>query len=86
MQCPSVISYHADVPCPGPVSCHNLFSHVCDLCLFSYPIFVCRSRHVMLTILLSICICLCGCKLFLCLGVSDLVSSPYTVVGSMHEL
>ena len=35
-QCPSIISYHADVPCPGPLPSYNLFNHVCDLCLFSY--------------------------------------------------
>ena len=35
-QCPSVISYPADVPCPGSLPSSDLFNHVCDLCLFSY--------------------------------------------------
>ena len=37
MHCSSVISYPADVPCPGPLSSSNLFNHVCDLSLSSYP-------------------------------------------------
>ena len=37
MQCPSVISYPADVPCPGPLPSSDLFNHVCNLCVFSYP-------------------------------------------------
>ena len=36
-QCPSVISYPADVPCPGPLPSSDLFNHVWDLGLFSYP-------------------------------------------------
>ena len=36
-QCLSVISYPADVPCPGPLPSSDLFNHICDLCLFSYP-------------------------------------------------
>ena len=32
-----VISYHADVPCPGPLPFFDSFNHVCDLCFFSYP-------------------------------------------------
>ena len=37
MQCPSVISYPADVPCPGPLLSSDLFNYVCDLYIFSYP-------------------------------------------------
>ena len=37
MQCPSVISYPADVPCPGSLPSSDLFNHVCDVCLFPYP-------------------------------------------------
>ena len=37
MQCPSVIWYPADVPCPGPLPSSDLFNHVYDLGLFSYP-------------------------------------------------
>ena len=36
MQCPSVISYSADMPCPDPLLPSDLFNHVCDLCIFSY--------------------------------------------------
>ena len=32
--CPSIISYPADVPCPGPLPSSDLSNHVCDLCLF----------------------------------------------------
>ena len=31
-----VISYPADVPCPGPLPSSDLFNHVCDHCIFSY--------------------------------------------------
>ena len=44
-QCPSGISYPADVPCPGPLPSSGVFNHVCDLCLFSYPV-VCFSVPV----------------------------------------
>ena len=37
MQCSSVISYPIDVPWPGPPLSSDLFSHVCDICLFSCP-------------------------------------------------
>ena len=37
MQCPSVISFVAEVPCPRPLPSSDLFSHVCDLCLCSFP-------------------------------------------------
>ena len=30
-QCPSVISYPADVPCPAPLSFSDVFIHVGDL-------------------------------------------------------
>ena len=36
-QCPPVISYPADEPCPGPLPSSDLFNHACDLGLFSYP-------------------------------------------------
>ena len=36
-QCPSVISYPADVPCPVLLPSSDLFNHVSDLCIFSYP-------------------------------------------------
>ena len=45
MQCPWVVSYPADVPCPCPLSSSNLFNHVSDLCLLSYPV-VCFSVPV----------------------------------------
>ena len=47
-QCPSVILYCADVPCQGPLPSSELFNHICDLCLFSYPDFfvpVCNVWH-----------------------------------------
>ena len=52
-QCPSVISYPADAPCPGPLPSSDLFNHVCDLCLFSYSD-VSLSRYMMFNIHLSI--------------------------------
>ena len=36
MQCPLVISYSADVHCPGSLPSSDLFNDICDLCLFSY--------------------------------------------------
>ena len=36
-QCPSVISYPADVTCPGPLPSTDLFNHACDLYIFYYP-------------------------------------------------
>ena len=32
--CPSIISYPADVPCPGPLPSSDLSNHVCDFSLF----------------------------------------------------
>ena len=32
-----IISYPADVPCPGPFPSSDLFNHVCDICDFSNP-------------------------------------------------
>ena len=36
-QCPSVILYRGDVPCPGSLPYSDVLNHVCDLYLFSYP-------------------------------------------------
>ena len=82
-QCPSVISYPADVPCPGPLSSSGFFNHVCDLCLFSYPDFV-LSLYVMFNILLSIFVC-AAASLFFAWVVSAHVSVQYVIGGSMHE-
>ena len=37
MQCSSVIPYPANVPCPGPLPSSDLFNHMCDFGLFSFP-------------------------------------------------
>ena len=81
----SVISYPADVPCPGPLPSSDLFSHVCDLGLFSYPDVCFLSPYVMFNILLSIFVC-AAASLFFALVVSAHVSAPYVIVGSTHEL
>ena len=47
MQCPSVILYLADMPCPHPLPSSDLFNHVLS-CLFSYPNVCFLSRYVML--------------------------------------
>ena len=59
MQCPSVILYSADMSCPGPLPSSDLFNHVCDFCLFSFPdlCFSDGSQYVMFNILLSIFVC-----------------------------
>ena len=46
MQCVSVISYLAAVPCPGPLPSSDLFKNVCDFYFFKHTPF-----HL----------CLCGC-------------------------
>ena len=78
MQCPSVISYPADVPCPGPLPSSDLFNHVCDLCLFSYPD-VCFSVPVVVTscsILQSAKEC---CRMLLQLPSADRGNTPLRV-------
>ncbi len=57
MQCPSIISYSADVPCPGPLPASDLFNHVCNLCVFSYPDVLFGVLVCDVNILLSICVC-----------------------------
>ena len=83
-QCPSFISHPADVPGPSPLPSSDLFSHVCDLCLFSYPEVV-LSRYVMFNILLSICVCATA-GLFIDGLVNAHVSAPYVIAGSTLEL
>ena len=84
MQCPSVISYSTDVPCPGPLPSSDLFNHACDLGLFSYPdVFL--SRYVMFNIFLSIFVC-AAASLFFAWVVSVHVSAPYVIAGSTNEL
>ena len=80
-QCPSVTSYPADVPCAGPFPFSDLFNHVCDLGLFSYPN-VCFSVPVCDV---SIFIC-AAASLFFAWVVSVHVSAPYVIAGSTHEL
>ena len=46
------MSYSADVPCSGSLPSSDLFNHVCDLSLFSYPRVCFLSRYVMFSILL----------------------------------
>ena len=75
MQCPSVISYPADVLCPVPLPFSDLFNHVCDRGLFSYPDVCFLSRYVMFNILLSIFVCVAA-SLFLDWMVSAQVSEP----------
>ena len=53
MQCPSVISYPPDVPCPVPLPFSDLFIHVCDLGLFSYQDICFLSRYVIKDIIAS---------------------------------
>ena len=57
MQCPSVISCLADVPCPGPLPFSELFNHIYDLCLFSYPDVCFLSQYVRFSIILSLFVC-----------------------------
>ena len=56
MQCSLVISYLADMPCPGPFPSSDLYNH---LCFFSYEMFVFLSRYVMFNTPFHLC--LCGC-------------------------
>ena len=85
MQCPSVISYSANMPCPGRLLASDLFNHVCDLCLSSYPDFFFLSRYVTFKILLSIFVCVAA-SLFFAWLVSVCASTPYVIAGSTHEL
>ena len=60
MQCPSVISFSTDVPCSSPHPSSDLFNHVCDHCLFSYPdvyfsVPIFDGQPTFFTL------CLCGC-------------------------
>ena len=78
MVIPSVIPYPAYVPCPGSLKSSDLFNHVCDLCLFSYPHFFFLSRYAMFNILLSIFVCVAA-RLFFAWMVSAHVSAPYVI-------
>ena len=65
MRCPFVISYPADMHCPGPLPSSDLFKHICDLCVFSYPDVCFLSWYVMFNILLYIFVC-AAARLFFC--------------------
>ena len=69
--------------CPFPSS--DLFNHICDLGLFSYPDGFFLSLYVMFNILLSIFVC-AAASLFFAWVVSAHVSAPYDNAGSTHEL
>ena len=84
-QCPSVISYPADVPCPDPLPSSDLFNHVCDLYFFLTQMFVFLSRSVMFSILLSIFVC-AAASLFFDWLVSVYVSAPNVIPGNTQEL
>ena len=62
--------------CPGPIPSADLFNHVCDLGLFSYPVVCFLSRYAMFNILLSIFVC-AAASLFFAWVVSTNVSAPY---------
>ena len=81
-QCPLVISYPADMPCPGPLpTCSITFVTF----VFSLnQVFVFLPRYVKLNILLSICVC-AAASLFFASVVSAHVSAPYVIAGSTHE-
>ena len=66
MQCPLVMSYPADMHCPGPLPSSDLFNHICDLFVFFYPD-VCFSVLVcyLFNILLYIFVC-AAATLFFC--------------------
>ena len=86
MQCSSVISYSADVPCPGPRPSSDLFSHVCDFCFFLLPrcLFFCPGMWCLTYSFPSLFVRLQD-LLFAWL-VSAHVSAPYVIAGTMHEL
>ena len=70
------------MPCLGPLASSDLFNHVCDLGLFSYPD-VCFS--VLVCDVLSFFVC-AAASLFFAWVVSVHVSAPYVIAGSTHEL
>ena len=81
-QCPSVISYPVDVPCPGPLLSCSIMSVTF---VFSYPV-VCFSVPIYdVYILLSIFVCVAA-SLFFAWVLGAHVSAPYVIAGSMHEL
>ena len=83
-QCPSVIWYPADMPCPGPLPSSDLFNHVWDLGLFSYPDVCFLSQYVMFNIPLFIFVC-AAASLFFAWVASAHVSEPYVITGSTQE-
>ena len=66
----------------GSIGYSDLFNHVCDLCLFSYPD-VCFS--VLFNTLLSVFVC-AAANLFVAWVVNAHVFAPYVIVGSTNEL
>ena len=83
MQCPSVISYPAEVPSKCPLPSSDLFNQVCDFCLCQKFVFL--SWRVTFSILLSIYVS-AAASLFFAWMVSAHVSAPYAIAGSTHEL
>ena len=85
-QCPSFISYPADVPCPRPLP-RLLNSSITSVnFIFSLTqMFVFLSRYVMFNILLSMFVSVAA-SLFFAWVVSAHVSALYVIAGSTHEL
>ena len=73
------------LPCPDPRSSSDLFNHVCDLCLFSYPDVVFMFRYEVFNILLSIFVC-APASLFFAWVVSAHVSAPCVIAGNTQKL
>ena len=70
--------------CSVPSS--DLFSHVCDLCLFNFTqMFVFLSRYVIYNKLLSVFVWAAASLVFGWV-VNAHVSAPYVIAGSTHEL
>ena len=84
-RCPSVISYPADVPCPGPLPASGLVTSVCDLVFSLSQMFVFLSRYKIFNVILSIFV-FAAANLFFAWVVSAHVSAPYAITGSTHEL
>ena len=81
---PSVVFEAVDMPCPRPFHFTVLIiSMTFVLSLTQMLVFL--SLYVMLSILLSILVCAATSLFFACF-VSVLVSAPYVIAGSTHEL
>ena len=85
MQCQSIISYPADVPCPGPLRLLTCSIASVTFVFSLTQMFVFLSQYGVFNILIPIFVC-AAASLFFAWVVSAHVSVPDVIAGCTHEL